>query len=1100
MTNFENIKVIVGSQVNCPTYGTGVVTDLILNSFGKYYISVKFEDVQERVFLLDSAYTNELIIFDDETINDCIKQILKRQQKLSSIINTKTAKPNDSEQTITALAEDFMNKKHIATELISLYDDRNFEIELYSKAFSYLERLIYKNSISDKQKAVIAVAMAYIALKNYDGDLHTYIEMKYRDCTPNKSHCSKNTLQSAVYSAIGDFRKEAGYFDVRSYIAVPLVMCCVPHYRVKDLFKLSYDIYKKKLLYDEDITDDQIINKVVESFIALRRKELISNSDIIKGTSYLMSKFTQSCIYSGYGLDSLSEIVAHCIRLIISHLSLPEDSFVVEPYYSEGYTFWTERFDADKKERVRYESSRADSRPFLKLSDNTVHLITGKHSLDDCYDPNDVHIIVYNGDSVIADKLIDDPNAITYNDDDYAMSCYIIARQDIAVASSPLDKLGYQIVSGDTVIYDSKRRLYRTDLFFDGRGNEIKPGSNYSGEAFVITKGSHRNEYGDSINEIMTKNGYVISSVELNDRDVFYFDNESYIFFKVATSKMIGYSSPWSSFISNENKIYSIYSNVKILFPASCGKNDIVVMIDGQKVVSDPGTGISYIISLYSKEYGDKIVYTIQINGLEAGYHNLCLYNSKSGKLISGADMSFIVDSELKKTYVEKDDDSVTFVLSSSFVETQQLRFEYGTSQKQLHAFVKNLGHGSLVIYPTNISYSVTGEKWADIDKPIPFYEIPESVKYLLICGPYNMRAYYNQPEAAVKKQYLNLDKEDGHSTIYRLYLSYLRQMTGKRTGKVYFEFGNRSKYAIFSYTPYVKVDKSRFYYDEERKKHIFEFDFTGTSSIKAVFTVKGSCELVTERVISSGDVIALSPDDLPSKTGALIITLHMKKMNTLFEQYQDEPFYYFPAYYLRKTFVRLDPFPPDITITDKNITFKLIFEGAPAVRAEFRPTGFSNSLFSAEAHSGDVISFDISHSDVTSYTLLLYSANSKDTGYSDEPFFESKPLSPLLWKRSAITSFIFDDGSSKKTSFRIYFKRIKHIGKKHYLIADLSDKVNHPVQDDLVLSIINNNPRSYELTIYYQRDGKLKKLRHKNGKIIAGIIINKREESNWRI
>ena len=1097
MTNSENIKMIVGSQANCPAYGIGVVTDLVLNSCGKYYISVKFESVQERIFLLDSAYTNELLIFDDETISDRIRQILKRQQKLLSVMNTKTTKPSDSEQIITALTEDLMNKKQIATELISLYDDRNFEIELCSKAFCYLEYLINKNNITDRQKAVIAVAMAYIALKDYDGDLHTYIDRKYREYMPYESYCSKSVLQSAVYSAIGDLRKDTGYFDERSYIAVPLVMCCVPHYRVKDLFKLSYDIYKKKLLYDEDITDDQIIDKVEESFIALRRKELISNSDTIKGTSYLMSKFTQSCIYSGYGLDSLSVIVAHCIRLIISHLSLPEDSFAVEPYYSEGYTFWTESFDADKKERVHYESSRADSRPFLKLSDNTVHLITGKHSLDDCYDPNDVHIIVYNGDSVIADKLIDDPNAITYNDDNYAMSCYIIARQDIAVASSPLDKLGYQIVSGDTVIYDSKRRLYRTDLFFDGRGNEIKPGSNYSGEAFVITKRSHRNEYGDSINEIMTKNGYVISSVELNDRDVFYFDNESYIFFKVAASKMIGYSSPWSSFISIENKIYSVYSDVKILFPASCGKNDIAVMIDGQKVVSDPDTGISFSISLYSKEYGDKLVYTMQISGLEAGYHNLCLYNSKSGKLISGADMSFIVDPALKKTYIEKDDDSVTFVLSSSFAETQQLRFEYGTPQKQLHAFVKNLGHGSLVIYPTNISYSATGEKWSDIDKPIPFYEIPESVKYLHICGPYNMRAYCSQPEAAVKKQYLNLDKEDGCNTLYRLYLSYLRQVTGKRNDKVYFEFGNRSKYAIFSYTPYVKVDKSRFYYDEKRKKHIFEFNFTGTSSIKAVFTVKGSGELVTERVISSGDVIELSPDDLPSKTGALIITLYMKKMNTLFEQYQDEPFYYFPAYHLRKAFVRLDPFPPDIKVNDNNITFKLNFEGASAVRAEIRSTGFSDSLFSAEAHSGDVISFDISQYAVTSYTLLLYSANSEDTGYSDEPFFESKPLSPLLWKRSAITSFIFDDGSSKNTNFRIYFKKIKLIGKKYYLIADLSDKENRPVKDDLVLSIIKNDPRSYELTIYCQRDGKLKRLRHKNGKIIASIIINKMEESN---
>ena len=1095
MTNAESVSAIVGSQVNSSAYGVGVVTDLILNSLGKYYISVLFENDQERVFLLDSAYTNKFIVFDDGALNDCIEKMLKRQQLLSSVIIQKAAKQNDSEQTITELTEAFMNKKHIATELISLYDDRKFEIELCSKAFHYLEYLINRNTISDNQKAVIAVAMAYIALKNYDGDLHTYIEMKYREYMPSKSHCSKSIFQNAVYSALGGFRKETGYFDERSYIAVPLVMCCVPHYRVKDLFKISYDIYKKKLLYDEDITDDQIVDKVTESFNALRRKELISNSDTIKGTSYLMSTFTQSCIYSGYGLDSLSVIVTSCIRLIISHLSLPEDSFAVEPYYSEGYTFWTESFDADKKERGRYESSRADSRPFLRLSNNEVHLITGKHSLDDYYDPNDVHIVVYNGDSIIADKLIDDPNAITYNDDDYAMSCYIIARQDIAVEFSPLDKLGYRIISGDTVIYDSKRRLYRTDIFFDGRGNEIKPGSNYSGEAFVITRRSHKNDYGDSINEIMTKNGYVISSVELNDKEVFYFDNEAYIFFRVAAAKMIGYSSPWSSFISSEDKLYSIYNDVKILFPASCDKNDIDVIIDGQKVVSEPDTGISFSISLYSKEYGEKLVYTIQINGLEAGYHNIRLYNSKSGKLISGADMSFIVDPELKKRYIEKDDDSVTFVVSSSFAETQQLRYEYGTSQKHLHAFVKNLGYGSIVIYPTNISYSVNGEKWCDINKPIPLYEIPESVKYLLICGPYNMRAYYSQPEAAVKKQYMNLENEEGDTTRYRLYLSYLRQMTGKKNGQVYFEYGNRSKYAMISYIPYVKVKKGRSYYDEERKKHVFEFDFAGTNSVKAEFTVRGSGELVTERVISSGDVIELSPEELPSKAGALIVALRMKKMNTLFEEYQDEPFYFFPAYYLRRTYVRLDPFPPNIRVTDAAITCKLSFEGAPAVRAEIRTAGFSESLYSAEVHSGDVISLDISHGAVTAYTLLLYGANTECTGFVDEPVYESKPLSPLYHKQFKIASFVFDDGSSKNTSFRIWFGKIKLIENKYYLIADISDNADRPVKDDLVLSITKNNLCNYELSVYEQKDGKLKKLRHKNGKTISGIIINKRRD-----
>ena len=48
-----------------------------------------------------------------------------------------------------------------------------------------------------------------------------------------------------------------------------------------------------------------------------------------------MSKYTQSCIYSGFGIDELSIIIVRCIQLIISYLTKPEDSFVVEKYYQK---------------------------------------------------------------------------------------------------------------------------------------------------------------------------------------------------------------------------------------------------------------------------------------------------------------------------------------------------------------------------------------------------------------------------------------------------------------------------------------------------------------------------------------------------------------------------------------------------------------------------------------------------------------------------------------------------------------------------------------------------------------------------------------------
>ena len=86
-----------------------------------------------------------------------------------------------------------------------------------------------------------------------------------------------------------------------------------------------------------------------------------------------MSKYTQSCIYSGYGIDTLTKIVTHCIRLIIDYLSKPEDSFVVDPYYSEGYTVWRSAFEADEKEKTNNEAKKINNETISNIIYNSIN-------------------------------------------------------------------------------------------------------------------------------------------------------------------------------------------------------------------------------------------------------------------------------------------------------------------------------------------------------------------------------------------------------------------------------------------------------------------------------------------------------------------------------------------------------------------------------------------------------------------------------------------------------------------------------------------------------------------------------------------------------
>ena len=747
LTDSDIIRKLIGAAVYNPTYGKGYITTVDLKEDGKYYVSAVFNSIdQERTFLASTAFSKKALILEDKGLNEVIISLLKTHETGIDNHNLGTAarkaikiSPNEL---INKLIKNILDDKQIALDLIPVFGEELFEKELCEEAFCYLEKIMNGTGISDVYKACIICALSLIALKYYDGDLHSYIEKQYRRYRPEtERNYSRTSIQNAVYKTVDTFRGKIKYFDSHSYVAVPLVLCCVPHYRLKDLFRIAYDIYKRKLLYDEDLNDEQINGKVLETLKSLRRKDLISDSETIKGTNYLMSKYTQSCIYSGYGIETLTQIVTRCIRLIISHLTRPEDSFIVEPYYAEGYAAWVNAFESDDREKARYETNRTLSQPSLKLIHNQLHLYTGEYSMDDSFDPNDVHICIYANGTLLEDKLITDPNAIEYIEEESAMSGYVIRRQELAIRVNPLECISYTIVCSGKCLYDSKMRLYRSCLFFDGKGNEIKPGTNYTGELFVVTKGLNKEEYGDRITEEFRGNGYVISSIEVNDRDVFRFDGEPYVFFKISASRLFGYEIPWADFVSAERKHFSIYKDLTVLFPSSCDKEDIYLQIDGKDNHDGEDPDIRYSIELFSKEHGETWAYTAKVFGLQAGFHSIRVFNSKSGKQIKGANYSIVYDPDMGKAYVSKNETGILYDVSSNFIDNQQILFEYGVPRKELHAFVKNLGHGSLTIYPTVISYSIDGETWQDINKRIILYEIPENVKAIKVCGPSGMTA-----------------------------------------------------------------------------------------------------------------------------------------------------------------------------------------------------------------------------------------------------------------------------------------------------------------------------------------------------------------------
>lgn len=1085
-------------------YGRGIITDYVQISDAEAYVTVAFfqnETNIEKRFLASIAFENDILIFENAEMQRSIKLTIAHQKQAAVLKPEATRKKaffEISQNDITnILIESVLHNETIANDLISLFDDEQYEKCLYEEAFGYLEHFISGASLTRPYKACIVVALSLIALKYYNGDLYSYVERKYRESRPaTEKLYTWNMIQNGLYKSVGEFRGITQYFDKKSYVAVPIVYSCVPHYRLKDLFRIAYDIYKQKLLFDEDVSDEQIEDKVCETFSSMHRKDLISDSESIKGTNYLMSKYTQSSIYSGFGLNELSKIVAHCIRLIILHLTQPEDSFLVEAYYEKAYSMWVESFESDEKEKAKYESNKLISQPYFRLIQNRVHVFTGEFSMDESCDPNDIHISFYNGeDTLLRDCHISDPNSVVFSDENSAMSGYILKRQDIILYDSPLGKLYYTISSGGKTLYQSKGRLNRTVLFFDGKGNEIKPGSDYTGQLFVVSKDTNTEEYGENIKTVYREDGYCLSAVEVNNQDVFRFDGESYIFHRVSGSQLISSEIPWVEFVSMENKEYPVYSDVIILFSSSCRKEEVYIEVDNEQYTYGAESEISYSIRVLSRANDGNWVYTLKVFNLPGGYHSIRVFNAISKKQIKGANFGIVVDSDLRKQFISKDDKGILYELNGSIIEKQPLFYEYGATNHELHTFVKNLGHGLLLIYPSSVSFSVDEKNWMDIANSINLFDISESINSLSICGPRNMKAYYYDNDAMVKKQELNMSVDDNAQTHYSLYLAYLRTINGKKHVRVLLEYGPVSRFLIINYVPRVNRDESVFYYNPDTKKHVFRIIFDGSSKIKMVVRPLHEEGILFSKAISSGESVQIDDSVIEESVKFLTISLYGKKYGALFDPFQKDPFMSFPKYYLARSSAKVNSDKTIIKVENDLLSCKFFFDGTDAAIAEIIPSGeFHTPLISQVIESGEMISLDLSLLPFKSYRVLLSIFNDNESEKKSAPFYETKIRadSPFLKKTFTVSAFILDDKSRVNANYSIRFYKIEEIKERYFIDSSLMNTQTGIIENNIVAIVKRDIGMKYEVILRKKTETGLKKLFLKTGKSIIGAVLEK--------
>lgn len=1011
---------LIGAVVVHSTKGYGTI---VAAEAEPDYVSITIDfGGDRRTFSVFIAVENKILVFPDENIYGILEQLKTIYTKEQATKREVMVSTDPNEEKIKSLAKKLSEGKSISLDLIEAYDQDSFENTLFAVGSALFLRRMRGWRLNEIELYTIIVHMSYIALKEYDGNFHEkFFVSVAENCN---SDLDQNSVLKTVYEVINDLRlrRLVHYFDTKSYVAVPLCIACVPHYRMEHLFRIAYDIFKKKLLFYDDIPDAQIAEKTRDVLLAFKRKNLIADAtdDPIKGTNYLFSAYTKSCIVNGYNFDALVEIFVATIRLIINYLTKREDAYIVPAFYKEGLKAWSESFENDRIECETYAKNKSLSSPSLLMDEwKTIILKTGAYCMDETYDPQNLMICVYNGGELLQKCKLNDANDVEYNDE--AIGGFKINSKKIALSNSwsPLGRLSYQLCCGDCVLYDSQDRLYRDALFFCADdGTEARPGTDHVGEVLlVVSRTENQSTLGDAALVLDRREKYVLSRIIVNNAAPYIIDETPYVFRKVKGVEFTGYPVPWIKFFSLEKKIlYSIYKTVEVIVPASCEGKEIVVELDGE--ILNASDRREYCVYRYSQNVDKTFVYGIKIYCCEAGFHKIAFRNAVTGQYI-GKKIDFIYDGIVKKINISFPQDGQTFDLVSSFLkENLSVTYTYGMQHFAAKTLIPNLGPGELRIYQSVPACSFDGESWFGITS-ILLYDIPLEQTCLYICGPEGMSAYYVAGgDKNGKKNLLELIKTGENS--YKLPLSYLRSINDKK-GKIYFEYGNCGKFLKVYRFPW--IDEIGFCPSENENEFKFCAKFKAKSPVWLVVKdMDGGT--ISECAVHTGEIMTVKKSAISASVSSVTVGVYACS-KLLFQKYNPEPL---------KT-VRFS-LPSDVIIGDesrisylsdeKRIVARIFFSGTEQMRVRLYPSHLPLLLYEAIVRSGDEISFDVKHALFATY-FLRFEPLSDQFKRIDKPQWKLAAQSKYLGKTFVINKMIFENGSEREMSKLLFSFPIRY-------------------------------------------------------------------------
>lgn len=698
---------VIGTCVISKQYGKGTIED-IRKEKDNYFVAVQYNS-KKIEYDLCTVLRKGILSFEEE-----------QKKKLSALCS-------NPEEKISELINKIHLNQPVVLDLIKLYGNKDFEIELKKIGAEKLARKLDNIFLKQTDEDCILLLFIFIALCEYDGNLHEKIIAVFNDQYHNVKSYKDTQISEAIRSILKKYRNNIEYtFDKKSYVAVPLVLACISHRNMKDLFQIADYIFSKRLSYDYEASAKDI-QEAIEATLATLKKRIDRNSpnrqqtdeSFLDGTNYKLSSYTQFCISSGYNIDALSSVLEQCIHLIINYyLNQTEDAFTTNLFYLQGFELWKQTVEQEKKNiNVRKRVIIQGCKLSLDYSKNII--LTTSPFITDKINPehDSVKIVVSNGNY---QQYIDlnDIGDIEYYSDELFIG-YKINSKKIKLEFSPLGNMSYRIEYGRSVIYYSEDKLIRDILFFDSYGEEIKPGiDEYKGRIQIITH-TNKDDLSDSIfQKEATLKDCELYVGEVNSKTTYHLGDNSFSFNKIEKPVLCGNCIPWAEvMIPSNRKNLPIYRYVSIMIKTSSKKADIGIENYGKEI-----EGKNYNIYFVSYSLDRQNIYMINFVKLAGVLFSLRIYDRTTNKDITKGKLEFVFDSSISKKFKRKDNISNIYVIKSDFIDSKEIVFPYGALCKEIPLLIKGYEPMQLNIFPISYSVSCNRIEWYSIAEGIPMY------------------------------------------------------------------------------------------------------------------------------------------------------------------------------------------------------------------------------------------------------------------------------------------------------------------------------------------------------------------------------------------